>query len=102
MVSQIANQEQFHSSISSGVTFVDFHAAWCGPCRMIAPVLEKLDPIYPNIDFYEVDIEEVPEITTEYEVTAVPMFILFKDGKVEDVIKGAAPAIIKQTLEKYK
>lgn len=69
---------------------------------MVAPVLDKLEPQYSSIKFFKLDIEEVPEVSSEFEVSTVPTFILFKDGKVAEVVKGAAPAKIKQVLDQHK
>lgn len=102
LINQLASKDDFKSAVGSGVSFVDFFATWCGPCRMVAPLLEKLEPEYPGIKFHKVDIEEVPELATEFEVSAVPTFILFKDGEPAKVLKGAVPAYIKHTLEQYK
>lgn len=69
---------------------------------MVAPLLEKLEPEYPKINFHKIDIEEVPEVAAQFEVSAVPTFILFKDGEPANVLKGAVPAYIKHTLNQYK
>ncbi|GMM51791.1 thioredoxin [Starmerella bacillaris] len=102
MVSAITSNEQFTDAISNGTTLVDFFAEWCGPCKMISPVLDKLEPQYESIKFVKVDIDNLSDIAKKYEITAVPSFVFFKDGEVVDVVRGAAAAQVKQALDKLK
>ncbi len=61
---------------------VDFFATWCGPCRMLAPVLEELEPQYEGkIRFVKVDVDEAPDLANQYGVWGVPSLILFRDGE---------------------
>lgn len=99
MVSQIASAADFRSKIGSGLVLVEFFATWCGPCKMIAPVLENFEKQYTNVSFYKVDIEQVAEIASEFAVSAVPTIILFKEGEQVDVVKGANAAKVKQILD---
>ena len=72
----------FKDAIASGVTLVDFYADWCGPCRMIAPIIEELSLEFNGkAKIAKVDIEKAQEVTTELNVTSIPTVILFKDGK---------------------
>ncbi len=60
---------------------VDFFATWCGPCRMLGPILEELEPQYEGkIKFVKLDVDEAPDIANQYGVRGVPTLILFKDG----------------------
>ncbi len=78
---------------------VDFFATWCGPCRMIAPILDELSGTYAGrVKFVKVDIDEAPGIAQEYAVTGVPTLVLFKGGEAADRKVGAAP---KPTLESW-
>lgn len=69
---------------------------------MMAPVVDQLEKQYENIKFYKVDIELVPDVSSEYQVSAVPTFILFKDGQIAETVKGANPALLKRVLEQFK
>ncbi len=72
----------FHSEIKKGVTLVDFHALWCGPCRMLSPILEEVASHFKGkIKVAKVDIDREQNSAMEFQVTSVPTIILFKDGK---------------------
>ena len=74
--------ENFQQTVSKGVTLVDFHAAWCGPCRMMTPIIEQLASKVPGkATIAKLDIEEAPKITEELQITFVPTLMIFKDGK---------------------
>lgn len=59
---------------------VDFYAPWCGPCKMLAPKLEKLAQKYPNVTFLKVDVEKSPDLASTYQVSSLPTFILLEKG----------------------
>ena len=68
---------------------VDFWAEWCAPCRMLSPVLEDLAGEYDGqVRFGQVNVEEHPQLASEYRVRGVPTLLLFKDGQVQDVLVG--------------
>lgn len=76
------NDENFEKSISHGVTLVDFYADWCGPCRMIAPIMEELaNEMHGQATIAKLDIESAQKTTSSFQVTSIPTIILFKDGK---------------------
>ena len=72
---------EFQSEIKHGVTLVDFHANWCGPCRMLSSVLDDVSAALPDINIVKINVDELPEIANTYSVQSVPTLILFKDGK---------------------
>ncbi len=72
----------FHQEIQHGLFLVDFYADWCGPCRMLTPVLEKVSQeVAGKATIAKLDIDQAQEIASSYQVTSVPTLILFKDGK---------------------
>lgn len=75
--------ENFNETIKSArPTLVDFFATWCGPCRMMHPVLEQLkSDLGDSIKILKVDIDQHEELSTQYRIRSVPTLILFKDGK---------------------
>ncbi|HDA3261108.1 TPA: thioredoxin [Staphylococcus aureus] len=82
----------FDSKVESGVQLVDFWATWCGPCKMIAPVLEELAADYEGkADILKLDVDENPSTAAKYEVMSIPTSIVFKDGQPVDKVVGFQP-----------
>lgn len=68
---------------------VDFYATWCGPCKVIAPKVVEFSKEYPEVDFIKVDVDDLSDVAAEYNIRAMPTFLLFKDGKQVDNVVGA-------------
>jgi thioredoxin 1 len=86
---------------SDGLTMVDFWAAWCGPCQMIAPVVEELATEYSGrLKVVKLNTDENPDIASKYQVMGIPTLMFFKGGQVIDRIVGAASK--KQFKEKIE
>ena len=64
-----------------GLALIDLNATWCGPCRMLKPVLEKLDGEMDDVEFFGIDVDDKPEFAEEFQVSSIPCVILVKDGK---------------------
>jgi len=80
---------------------VDFYADWCGPCRMLSPVLEELARETPEARIVKIDVDKSPEIAAKYGVNSIPMLVLFKDGEPKSQIIGLAPkSTLRQLLSK--
>lgn len=77
------NTREFNSEVlnQSGVVIVDFYATWCGPCKMLAPVLESIDNEMGNIKVVKVDIDESRRLAMNYGIQSVPTIKIFKDGR---------------------
>ena len=76
---------------------VDFWAEWCGPCHMIAPIVEELADEYDGkVQFVKLNVDENPQVSTQYGIRSIPTLLVFKDGKPVDQIVGAVP---KRTLQ---
>ena len=80
---------------------VDFWAPWCGPCRMVAPVVEELAEDYDGkVDFVKINVDDSPKIASQYGVMSIPTLILFKDGKPVSNVVGFRPKDeLKKSLE---
>ena len=92
MVKKI-NAEKFElEAKKSAVAVVDFSASWCGPCRMLAPVLEAVsEKLGDKVDFYNIDVDEAPELAAVYRVNSVPCLVLMKNGNFADQSIGFKP-----------
>lgn len=99
MVAAITSKQEFTDALShDGLVVVDFFATWCGPCKMIAPLLDKFSAEYSQAKFIKVDVDSFGEIAQEYEVSSMPTVIFFKGGQVVTKVIGANPAALKQAI----
>lgn len=88
-------EQQFNQQVESekGLTLVDFYADWCGPCRMIAPVLEELADTYQGkVNIVKVNADESPAILDKYGVRGLPTLMMFENGSPVGTAVGAQPA----------
>lgn len=82
----------FQDETREGIVMVDFWAPWCAPCRMVAPVLDELSKEYGNkLKICKINVDENPEVATQYSVTSIPTLIIFKDGNLAERTVGAGP-----------
>ncbi len=80
---------------------VDFYAPWCGPCQLMAPILEKVgSQVRDKVQIVKINTDQYPEVASKYEVRALPTFILFQNGQPIERFEGAIPA--DQLLDKLK
>lgn len=98
---KIVDSTEFRNEIKSGVTVVDFFATWCGPCKMLAPVLEGLaSEMEGKVNFIKVDIDQSMDLAGEFKIASVPTMIIFKDNEKADQLVGFLPKEkIKEVIE---
>lgn len=89
MAIQHATKDNFVELTREGTVLVDFWAAWCGPCRMLLPVLEDLHTEFgAQLSIVKVNVDDHGQVAHQYEVMSIPTMILFKDGQVVEKIVG--------------
>ena len=76
---------------STKPVLVDFWAEWCGPCKMVAPVLEEIASEHPSIVIAKLNVDENPQLAASYQVTSIPTMHVFQDGQIVQTIIGAKP-----------
>ena len=100
---KVYTSEDLKSDKLSGLTLVDFWATWCGPCRMVAPIVEELAAETPDVTFAKVDVDENPDVAMGLGITSIPTLMLFKNGKLVDKLIGARPKQdIKQMIDAHR
>ncbi|KMY43558.1 thioredoxin [Bacillus sp. FJAT-27916] len=90
-ISNVTDQT-FVTETSEGLVLADFWAPWCGPCKMIAPVLEEIDAeLSDKVKIVKLDVDENQETAVKFGVMSIPTLVLFKDGEVVDKVIGFQP-----------
>lgn len=90
-MAKIVSTEEFREEIKNGVTLVDFFATWCGPCKMLSPVIDEIaSEMEGKAVVVKVDSDQLGELCAEYNIRLLPTLVFFKDGKEVDKIVGVA------------
>lgn len=87
MVKQI-NSDEFKEAIKEGKVVVDLFATWCGPCKMLSPVLDEISEEITTTKFYKVDVDDNEDIAREYNVMSIPTVLVFENGELTNTIVG--------------
>jgi thioredoxin 1 len=100
LVAHITDTE-FQDTVAKGVTLVDFWAPWCGPCRMIAPILDELaGELKDKARIVKINVDENPQVASQFGVMSIPTLLLFKNGKkVDQRVGGQAKPQLKAFIE---
>ncbi len=86
------NEENFESVVNKGISLVDFWAPWCGPCRMIAPIIDELASDFDGkANICKVNSDEETNLGVKFGIRSIPTILFMKDGEVVDTLIGAAP-----------
>ena len=103
-MAKVINASEFKDLVldSKGIVLVDFFATWCGPCKALAPTLEKLAPEFEGkVNIYKIDIDKSQQLASQYRVMSVPTMKIFKDGEVVETIVGLQPESALRDKLKY-
>jgi thioredoxin 1 len=99
MVKEINAEEYSEILNSSNPVVIDFHATWCGPCKVLSPILEELDDEIEGVEFVKLDVDQHPQIAGQNQVMGVPTVVILKDGEVKDRFVGVQPKeVIKEKI----
>ena len=82
------NNNEFEEKIREGKVLVDCFATWCGPCRMLSPILEELSNEIKNYKFYKLDVDNNKEIALNFGIMSIPTLLIFENGELKTKIVG--------------
>jgi thioredoxin 1 len=85
-------EQNFEATVKQGIVVLDFWAAWCGPCRMFAPVFDAAAERHPDVVFGKVDTEAEPGLSAAFDIRSIPSLMVLRDGVLLATLPGARPA----------
>ncbi|KAG4992520.1 hypothetical protein AAZX31_09G220400 [Glycine max] len=111
--SSASRVQSFHSSArwqlhfnelkeTNKLVVIDFSASWCGPCKFIEPAIHAMSEKFTDVDFVKIDVDELPDVAKEFNVEAMPTFVLCKKGKEVDKVVGAKKDELEKKIEKHR
>lgn len=97
------SDDTFSSAVAEGLALVDFYAEWCGPCRIVAPILDEISiEMDGRVKFYKLDVDANPQTTARLGIRAIPTLAIFKNGQqVSSIVGGVSRGRIIAELEKH-
>ena len=92
-------KDSYHNEVmeTEKVVVIDFWATWCGPCKMMAPVVEEVAKDYPDVKVCKVTVDEEPELSNAFKIVSIPTIVVIKNGEIIDSVVGYRP---KEDIEK--
>jgi len=98
MLIHVKSKDEFEKETKEGRVLVDFFATWCGPCSMLSPIVERLAQAHPEVKVLKVDVDQLPEVASLFDVYSIPTLIYFENGKNVRTAVGYMP---EQSLKKF-
>ena len=92
-------KDSYHNEVmeTEKVVVIDFWATWCGPCKMMVPVVEEVAKDYPDVKVCKVNVDEEPELSDAFKIVSIPTIVVIKNGEIIDSVVGYRP---KEDIEK--
>lgn len=92
-------KDSYHNEVmeTEKVVVIDFWTTWCGPCKMMAPVVEEVAKDYPDVKVCKVNVDEEPELSNAFKIVSIPTIVVIKNGEIIDSVVGYRP---KEDIEK--
>lgn len=84
----VKNNEEFNHNLNKGIVLIDFFAEWCGPCKMLLPIINDLEKTWTKGKIIKVNVDELPELSEKFNVQTIPTLVYLKDGKEVDRTVG--------------
>ncbi|MBP3841421.1 MAG: thioredoxin [Bacilli bacterium] len=91
-------ENEFKDKIKGKKVVVDCYATWCGPCRMLSPIIDEVASSLEDVEFYKLDVDDAEEVSREYGIMSIPTILVFEDGKL---LKKQVGFIQKEELEEF-
>lgn len=82
------SENEFNEKIKNGHILIDCYATWCGPCRLLSPIIDELSEELKEISFYKIDIDNAPNIVSKYDIMSIPTLLIFENGKLKKELVG--------------
>ena len=88
MIKEVTTNEEFDEVVKEGRVLVDFYAVWCGPCKMLAPIVEKVAEEHPEIALVRVNVDEAPDLAARFGIASIPTLLYFNNGEAKNSLVG--------------
>ena len=89
---KVMNENEFKEVIKEGTVLVDCFATWCGPCRMLSPIVDQVSEELKDVNFYKLDVDDAENVSNEYGIMSIPTLLVFKDGELVNKSVGLVNA----------
>lgn len=94
--------DNFEESVKEGVSIVDFWAIWCGPCRLMTPVVEDIAKEMPTVNVYKFNVDDYPELTAKFNIMSIPTILIFKDGvEVDQTVGVVSKSVLANKIKNF-